>query len=127
MNRASEPRSPSLNRASTGGHASDDTPTTETTMRLTVIGTGYVGAVHAACMAEIGHEVLGVDIDAERIGALGAGRPPFYEPGLSGMLKRMVDAGRLRFTTSLAEAARFAGTHFVCVGTPSSPVRVPPI
>ncbi|WP_367319407.1 UDP-glucose/GDP-mannose dehydrogenase family protein [Streptomyces sp. HUAS ZL42] len=90
-------------------------------MRLTVIGTGYVGAVHAACMAEIGHEVLGVDIDAERIGALGAGRPPFYEPGLSGMLKRMVDAGRLRFTTSLAEAARFAGTHFVCVGTPQQP------
>ncbi|CAL9285469.1 UDP-glucose 6-dehydrogenase [Streptomyces sp. enrichment culture] len=98
-----------------------DAPTTETDMRLTVIGTGYVGAVHAACMAEIGHEVLGVDIDAERIGALAAGRPPFYEPGLPGLLKRMVDTGRLRFTTSLVEAAWFADTHFVCVGTPQQP------
>ena len=87
-------------------------------MRLTVIGTGYVGAVHAACMAQLGHEVLGVDVDAERIGALAAGRPPFYEPGLSAMLKSAVDGRRLRFTTSLAEAAWFADTHFVCVGTP---------
>ncbi|NGO41087.1 UDP-glucose dehydrogenase family protein [Streptomyces ureilyticus] len=90
-------------------------------MRLTVIGTGYVGAVHAACMAEIGHEVLGVDIDAERIAALAAGRPPFFEPGLGAMLKRTVGSGRLRFTTSMAEAARFAATHFVCVGTPQRP------
>ncbi|MFE7856657.1 UDP-glucose dehydrogenase family protein [Streptomyces sp. NPDC057403] len=87
-------------------------------MRLTVIGTGYVGAVHAACMAELGHEVLGVDIEADRIGALAAGRPPFYEPGLSALLQRAVDSGRLRFTTSTAEAAGFADTHFVCVGTP---------
>ncbi|WP_338784571.1 UDP-glucose/GDP-mannose dehydrogenase family protein [Streptomyces sp. DG1A-41] len=91
-------------------------------MRLTVIGTGYVGAVHAACMAEIGHDVLGVDVDAERIAALAAGRTPFFEPGLGGMLRRTVDSGRLRFTTSMAEAARFAGTHFVCVGTPQRPV-----
>ncbi|MFI7014755.1 UDP-glucose dehydrogenase family protein [Streptomyces sp. NPDC050164] len=90
-------------------------------MRLTVIGTGYVGAVHAACMAEIGHEVLGVDVDAERIAALAAGRTPFFEPGLGGMLRRTVDSGRLRFTTSMAEGARFAGTHFVCVGTPQRP------
>ncbi|MFF8393334.1 UDP-glucose dehydrogenase family protein [Streptomyces sp. NPDC016172] len=90
-------------------------------MRLTVIGTGYVGAVHAACMAEIGHEVLGVDVDAERIAALAAWRTPFFEPGLGGMLRRTVDSGRLRFTTSMAEAARFAGTHFVCVGTPQRP------
>ncbi|MGW7202926.1 UDP-glucose dehydrogenase family protein [Streptomyces sp. NPDC054837] len=90
-------------------------------MRLTVIGTGYVGAVHAACMADIGHEVLGVDIDAERIAALTSGRPPFYEPGLSEMLTKAVDAGRLRFTTSLAEAAWFADTHFICVGTPQHP------
>ncbi|MEU9169714.1 UDP-glucose/GDP-mannose dehydrogenase family protein [Streptomyces sp. NPDC048420] len=87
-------------------------------MRLTVIGTGYVGAVHAACMAEIGHEVLGLDVDEERIAALAAGHPPFYEPGLSRMLQRAVTTGRLRFTTSPAEAARFADTHFVCVGTP---------
>jgi UDPglucose 6-dehydrogenase len=89
-------------------------------MRLTVIGTGYVGAVHAACMADIGHEVLGVDVDAERIAALTSGRPPFFEPGLSEMLRRTVDDGRLRFTTSLVEAAWFADTHFVCVGTPQS-------
>lgn len=90
-------------------------------MRLTVIGTGYVGAVHAACMADIGHEVLGVDIDAERIAALTSGRPPFFEPGLSEMLMRTVSTGRLRFTTSPAEAARFADTHFICVGTPQHP------
>jgi UDPglucose 6-dehydrogenase len=90
-------------------------------MRLTVIGTGYLGAVHAACMAEIGHEVLGVDVDPDRIGALAAGRPPFYEPGLPALLKRGVDTGRLRFTTSLPEAAGFADTHFVCVGTPQQP------
>ncbi|MFF7933637.1 UDP-glucose/GDP-mannose dehydrogenase family protein [Streptomyces sp. NPDC007940] len=90
-------------------------------MRLTVIGTGYVGAVHAACMAHIGHQVLGVDVDPDRIAALTAGRPPFYEPGLAGMLKRTVDAGRLRFSTSAAEAVRFATTHFVCVGTPQLP------
>ncbi|MFF3615436.1 UDP-glucose dehydrogenase family protein [Streptomyces sp. NPDC002580] len=90
-------------------------------MRLTVIGTGYVGAVHAACMAEIGHDVLGVDIDADRIAALTRGTPPFFEPGLSEMLMRAVDKGRLRFTTSPVEAARFADTHFVCVGTPQHP------
>ncbi|MEV0219649.1 UDP-glucose/GDP-mannose dehydrogenase family protein [Streptomyces sp. NPDC050704] len=90
-------------------------------MRLTVIGTGYVGAVHAACMADIGHEVLGVDIDPERIAALTGGRPPFFEPGLSKMLMRAVDTGRLRFSTSLAEAARFGDTHFICVGTPQDP------
>lgn len=90
-------------------------------MRLTVIGTGYVGVVHAACMADIGHEVLGVDVDAERITALADGRPPFFEPGLSRMLRQTVEAGRLRFTTSPAEAARFADTHFICVGTPQQP------
>src|SRR5882757_10727432 len=78
-------------------------------MRLTVIGTGYLGAVHAACMAEIGHDVLGVDVDTAKIEALAAGRPPFHE------------AGRLRFTTSLAEAAEFGDVHFVCVGTPQKP------
>ncbi|MGH1552549.1 UDP-glucose dehydrogenase family protein [Streptomyces sp. L7] len=90
-------------------------------MRLTVIGTGYVGAVHAACMTEIGHEVLGVDIDAERIAGLTCARPPFREPGLSEILRRAVDTGTLRFTTSPAEAARFGDTHFICVGTPQDP------
>ena len=87
-------------------------------MRMTVIGTGYVGVVHAACMADIGHEVLGVDIDEERIAALTEGKAPIYEPGLNELLARTVESGRLRFSTSLTDAARFARLHFVCVGTP---------
>ncbi|MGW4049899.1 UDP-glucose dehydrogenase family protein [Streptomyces sp. NPDC004779] len=87
-------------------------------MRLTVIGTGYLGAVHAACMAEIGHDVLGVDVDIEKITALGQGRPPFYEPGLDDVLTRALASGRLRFTTSLREAALHGEVHFICVGTP---------
>ena len=87
-------------------------------MRMTVIGTGYLGAVHAACMAEIGHEVLGVDVDEAKIAALAEGRPPFYEPGLADLLARTHAGGRLRFTTSLREAAEFGEVHFVCVGTP---------
>ncbi|WP_106972276.1 UDP-glucose dehydrogenase family protein [Streptomyces yerevanensis] len=90
-------------------------------MRMTVIGTGYVGVVHAACMADIGHEVLGVDIDEERIAALTGGNAPIYEPGLNELLARTVESGRLRFTTSITEAARFARLHFVCVGTPQMP------
>jgi UDPglucose 6-dehydrogenase len=90
-------------------------------MRLTVIGTGYVGLVHAACMADMGHTVLGIDLDADRIESLARGRTPFYEPGLRELLHRHLESGRLRFTTSLAEAARFARTHFVCVGTPQRP------
>jgi UDPglucose 6-dehydrogenase len=87
-------------------------------MRITVIGTGYLGAVHAACMADIGHEVLGVDIDESKIAALAAGRPPFFEPGLPDLLSRTHERGNLRFTTSLPEAAEFGDVHFVCVGTP---------
>ncbi|HUK69714.1 MAG TPA: UDP-glucose/GDP-mannose dehydrogenase family protein [Streptosporangiaceae bacterium] len=90
-------------------------------MRITVIGTGYLGAVHAACMADIGHEVLGVDVDAAKIEALAAGRPPFHEPGLGAVLTRNVETGRLRFCTSLAAAAAFGDVHFVCVGTPQEP------
>jgi UDPglucose 6-dehydrogenase len=88
---------------------------------MTVIGTGYVGAVHAACMADIGHEVLGVDVDAERIAALATGRAPVREQGLDEILRRSLASGRLRLSTSLAEAAAFAGTHFICVGTPQLP------
>ncbi|MFE2425537.1 UDP-glucose dehydrogenase family protein [Streptomyces sp. NPDC059373] len=87
-------------------------------MRLTVIGTGYLGATHAACMAELGHEVLGVDIDPDKVAALGAGRVPFHEPGLEELLARHTASGRLRFTTSYEEAAAFGRVHFVCVGTP---------
>ncbi|WP_229715654.1 UDP-glucose dehydrogenase family protein [Mangrovihabitans endophyticus] len=85
---------------------------------MTVIGTGYLGAVHAACMAEIGHEVLGVDVDELKIAALAEGRPPFFEPGLADLLARTHAGGRLRFSTSLREAAEFGEVHFVCVGTP---------
>ncbi len=90
-------------------------------MKITVIGTGYLGAVHATCMAEIGHDVLGVDVDERKIAALTAGEAPFFEPGLEESLSRTVSAGRLRFTSSLQEAAAFGDVHFVCVGTPQAP------
>ena len=88
------------------------------TIRLSVIGTGYLGATHAACMAELGYEVIGVDIDPAKVAILQAGTVPFYEPGLDEVLARNIEAGRLRFTTSLAEAGAFADIHFICVGTP---------
>jgi UDPglucose 6-dehydrogenase len=69
-------------------------------------------------MAELGHDVLGVDTHAGKIAALAEGRAPFYEPGLTEILVRTVAAGKLRFSTSLAEAAAFADMHFICVGTP---------
>jgi UDPglucose 6-dehydrogenase len=90
-------------------------------MRLTVLGTGYLGAVHAACMADLGHEVLGVDVDPRKVEMLGAGRSPFFEPGLDEVVSRAVESGRLRFSASLAEAADFGDVHFVCVGTPQKP------
>ncbi|SDD26675.1 UDP-glucose dehydrogenase family protein [Rhodococcus tukisamuensis] len=87
-------------------------------MRCTVFGTGYLGATHAACMAELGHEVLGVDIDPGKVAKLSSGEVPFYEPGLADVLRRNLDAGRLQFTTSYADAAAFADLHFLGVGTP---------
>jgi len=87
-------------------------------LRLTVIGTGYLGATHAACMAELGFEVLGMDVDADKIATLSAGRAPFFEPGIDDLLKQNTDAGRLRFTTSYDDAAAFGDVHFICVGTP---------
>ena len=87
-------------------------------LKLSVIGTGYLGATHAACMAELGYEVIGVDIDPAKIAILQGGSVPFYEPGLDEVLARNITAGRLNFTTSLAEAAAFADIHFICVGTP---------
>jgi len=88
--------------------------------RISVIGCGYLGATHAACMAELGYDVLGVDADENKVALLGDGVLPFAEPGLDEMLSRHVREGRLRFTTSLAEAADLASVHFVCVGTPQS-------
>jgi UDPglucose 6-dehydrogenase len=86
--------------------------------RLSVIGTGYLGATHAACMAELGYEVVGLDVDAEKVGRLAKGEVPFYEPGLPELLAKHVTDPRLRFTTSYEEAAEFADVHFICVGTP---------
>ncbi|MBM4486353.1 nucleotide sugar dehydrogenase [Rhodococcus hoagii] len=87
-------------------------------MYISVFGTGYLGATHAACMAELGHHVIGVDVDPAKIETLAAGEVPFYEPGLEAILARNIEAGRLRFTTSYEEAAEIADVHFLGVGTP---------
>ncbi|MBF4462873.1 MULTISPECIES: UDP-glucose dehydrogenase family protein [unclassified Rathayibacter] len=86
-------------------------------MKLSVIGCGYLGAVHAAAMVELGHEVIGIDVDQAKIDALSAGTAPFFEPGLPELLSSGVASGRLRFSTDMAEAAG-ASVHFVAVGTP---------
>src|SRR6188768_682723 len=86
--------------------------------RISVFGTGYLGATHAAGMAEMGHEVIGVDIDPHKVGRRSRGEVPFFEPGLPELLRTHVESGRLRFTTTAAEAVDFADIHFVGVGTP---------
>ncbi len=86
--------------------------------RLTVIGTGYLGATHAVCMAELGFEVLGLDVDAAKVEALQSGKVPFFEPGLPELLQKNLETGRLRFTTSFEEVGAFGDVHFLCVGTP---------
>lgn len=86
-------------------------------MKISVVGCGYLGAVHAAAMAKLGHDVIGVDVDADKIALLAKGEPPFYEPGLPELLTESMASGRLTFTTDTAEAAD-AQVHFVCVGTP---------
>jgi nucleotide sugar dehydrogenase len=88
---------------------------------ITVLGVGYLGAAHAACLSELGFDVLGVDTDVHRVTALAAGQLPFFEPGLEPLLRRHLDSGRLRFTTSYQEAAAFGAVHFICVGTPQLP------
>ncbi|MEV4902186.1 UDP-glucose/GDP-mannose dehydrogenase family protein [Citricoccus sp. NPDC055426] len=90
-------------------------------MRISVIGTGYLGATHAACMAELGFEVLGLDIDPAKVEALTRGKLPFYEPGLPELLIKHVQSGRLRFTTSYEEVGAWADVHFIGVGTPQKP------
>ncbi|GAB4099244.1 UDP-glucose/GDP-mannose dehydrogenase family protein [Sinomonas halotolerans] len=87
-------------------------------MRISVIGTGYLGATHAACMAELGFEVMGLDIDPAKIEALSQGVLPFHEPGLPELLRKHVATGRLRFTTSYEEVGAWADVHFIGVGTP---------
>lgn len=87
-------------------------------LRVTVIGIGYLVLTHAACMAELGHDVLAIDTDQERIGKLSSGEMPFFEPELGELMRKGLDAGRLRFTTSYQEVAEFGDVHFLCVGTP---------
>jgi UDPglucose 6-dehydrogenase len=87
-------------------------------VRMTVIGCGHLGATHAASMAEIGHEVIGVDIDPDKVATLNSGRAWFHEPGLDEMLARHLAAGRLRFTTDFSEAGAFGQVHFLGVATP---------
>ena len=87
-------------------------------MRVSVIGCGHLGIPHAAAMAELGHEVIGVDIDQAKVDYLNAGECPIFEKGLPELLARHTQSGRLRFTTDISEAAAFAELHFIGVGTP---------
>ena len=89
-------------------------------MKISVVGCGYLGAVHAACMAELGHDVLGIDVDHAKVAALSAGRTPFYEPGFEELLTRVLDTGRLRFTTTPGDDLADVDLHFIAVGTPQS-------
>jgi UDPglucose 6-dehydrogenase len=90
-------------------------------LRLTVLGSGYLGITHAASMASLGFEVLGVDTDRRKVGQLNDGHLPIYEPGLEELLRDGLGAGRVRFTTSYQEAAALGDVHFICTGTPQRP------
>jgi UDPglucose 6-dehydrogenase len=87
-------------------------------LRVTAIGIGYLGLTHAACMAELGHEVLAIDTDQERVARVSAGKMPFFEPELEELMRKGLESGRLRFTTSYEEIGQFGEVHFLCVGTP---------
>ena len=89
-------------------------------LKVSVIGTGYLGATHAACMSSLGFEVIGVDVDAAKIELLTAGKVPFYEPGLEELLQKEIASGRLTFSTDFSAIAD-ADVHFICVGTPQKP------
>jgi UDPglucose 6-dehydrogenase len=86
-------------------------------LKLSVIGTGYLGATHAACMASLGFEVIGFDTEASKIDLLSKGKVPFYEPELEELLSEQIKSGRLTFTNNVADLAD-ADVHFICVGTP---------
>ena len=88
-------------------------------LKVSVIGTGYLGATHAACMSSMGHEVIGIDVDTGKIAELNSGKVPFYEPDLEELLQREIASGRLSFSTNITKAAD-ADIHFICVGTPQS-------
>ena len=87
------------------------------TLKISVIGTGYLGATHAACMASLGFEVIGFDTEASKIALLSKGKVPFYEPELEELLSDQIKSGRLTFTNNVADLAN-ADVHFICVGTP---------
>src|SRR6266404_1306256 len=88
-------------------------------MRVSVFGLGYVGSVTAACLAKSGHEVVGVDINPEKVALVNAATPPVVEPGLADLLAMVVGTGRLRATTSSDEAIAASEMSLICVGTPS--------
>lgn len=88
-------------------------------LKLSVIGCGYLGATHAACMSSLGFEVIGIDTDPNKVALLNRGELPFYEPGLDSLLESEITTGRLSFSTEFSDAAD-ADVHFICVGTPQS-------
>ena len=92
---------------------------TKKRLRLSVIGTGYLGATHAAAMSSLGFEVVGIDLDQEKVSVLSKGRVPFFEPGLDQLLSDEIASGRLSFTTDFT-AASSCDVHFICVGTPQA-------
>ena len=104
-------------RPESGGRLS----VTGSSLRVTAIGIGYLGLTHAVCMADLGHQVLAIDVDREKLARAVAGEVPFFEAGLEPLLRKNLEAGRLRFTDSFAEVADFGDVHFLCVGTPQGP------
>ena len=90
-------------------------------MKISVIGCGYLGAVHAATLASMGHTVVGIDVDLQKVAELSRGLAPFHEPGLDELLEHGLDTGRLSFSSDFADSAD-AAVHFLCVGTPQSKV-----
>jgi UDPglucose 6-dehydrogenase len=90
-------------------------------LRITVIGIGYLGLTHAVCMADLGHQVLAIDVDEEKIAKASRGEVPFYEPGLEPLLRKNLESGRLHFTSSWQDIGEFGEVHFLCVGTPQAP------
>ena len=88
-------------------------------MRIAMVGSGYVGLVSGVCFADFGHDVVCVDKDPAKIARLKAGEVPIFEPGLDTMMQANTRAGRLSFTTDLADAARKADAIFIAVGTPT--------
>ncbi|OHV45449.1 UDP-glucose 6-dehydrogenase [Pseudofrankia sp. BMG5.36] len=88
---------------------------------MAVLGTGYLGATHAVCMAELGFTVIGYDVDATKVARLSVGEVPFFEPGLEELLRKNLESGRLSFTAEIDDVATWADVHFICVGTPQRP------